>query len=99
MRKLGVRFWRFLKPMLIASLIVAAAVALSFVWWGSISVGSYSDRLFWAGIASIAAGRIAHERVAEQLSMNSRRYTWALYPIVTGLLCMGISAVIQILGA
>ena len=124
MKQLGIRLWRFLKPILIADLIIAITVDLSFLWWGSFTIPAYSDRLSWAGIACIVAGlpvmlaslgsyrtlgtpsvitapgdaRIAHERIAEQLSMNSRRYLWFLYPATAGLLCIGVSAVVQVLG-
>jgi len=42
--------WRFLRPTLIASVIVVVGAGLSFLVAGEFSLQAYSDRLFWGGI-------------------------------------------------
>jgi hypothetical protein len=48
--KWGLALWRFLRPTVIAVVLVVVGARLSFFLAGEYNVQAYSDRLFWGGI-------------------------------------------------
>lgn len=79
------------------------------LFWGGIGVGMLGG---FAVVASLGAystlgtpsvltapgdARIAHSRVAEYLETNSRRYGFTIRMIFAGVLCIGLSALVNVL--
>jgi len=117
--------WRFVRTVLI---IVAAAAVLagtSFLIWGKLGtfdIRTYSNRLFWAGIALIVLGgfavvaaigslytvgtpsvltagadaRNAQSRIQDHFQVNSKRYSFVFRTLISGLVCIAISALLEI---
>jgi len=115
--------WRFVRFVLIGTLVILAGVVTSFLIWGAFTFREYSTRLFWAGIGAVIVGAIAvwaslgsystlgarniftapgdapiaTERIGEQMRMNAGRYKFTLRMSTVGILCIAISAAIEIL--
>lgn len=81
------------------------------LFWGGIGVGLLGG---FAVVASLGAystlgtpnvltapgdARIAHSRVADYLETNARRYGFTIRMILASALCIGLSALVNVLGA
>jgi hypothetical protein len=118
--------WRFVWPTLIIAAAATLLAGATFLIWGQLSdlsIRSYSDRLFWAGIALIVVGgvaivasigsfrtlgtpsvftagadaRNAQSRIQDHFNVNAKRYTFVLRFLASGVLCIAISALIEVL--
>jgi hypothetical protein len=115
--------WRYLRFVLLTTLAILIATALSFLIWGPFTFPKYSERLFWAGIGAVIVGGmaiwaalgsystlgtpsiltapgdapIATWRIGEQLRMNARRYGFSFRMAAVGILCIALSALIEVL--
>ena len=120
------QIWRIVWPTLVIVAAAALLAAVSFFVWGKsegFSVRAYSERLFWAGIALIAAGGIvvvasigsfstlgtpsvltagadarnAQSRIQDHFRVNSKRYGFVLRTLPSGILCIAISALLEVI--
>jgi hypothetical protein len=128
MGKTGIlaQIWRIVWPTLVIVAAAALLAAASFFVWGQsdgFNVRTYSERLFWAGIALIAAGGIvvvasigsfstlgtpsvltagadarnAQSRIQDHFRVNSKRYGFVLRTLPSGILCIAISALLEVM--
>ena len=122
-REILLGMWRYLRFVLLITLAIVLATALSFLIWGPFTFPEYSARLFWAGIGAVIVGGmaiwaalgsystlgtpniltapgdapIATWRVGEQLRMNARRYGFTFRMAAVGIICIALSAFLEIL--
>ncbi|HUT20324.1 MAG TPA: hypothetical protein VM366_14305 [Anaerolineae bacterium] len=61
------------------------------------SLGAYSTLGTPSVLTAPADARIAHSRVGEYMETNARRYGFTIRMVVAGALCIGLSALVNLL--